>query len=183
MSGTLTAVGYSQAAILCCAADLRLLTLVSQLCLCGSREGSHADTTATDLGFHHASSISAVSGFDEVIRGTLVNTYSMTRNEIMRIHQRWVDDIAQNACVEPVQIISAPTNITHELDRNHSEIYLLCLAGAHVTGVTTSGLANNLKMLQKLQARVVICEAAREVLEAHLLTALLPSVEHANSHR
>jgi hypothetical protein len=38
-------------------------------------------------------------------------------------------------------------------------------------------------MLQKLRAKVAICEAVREVLEAHLLTALLPSIEHANSHR
>lgn len=34
-------------------------------------------------------------------------------------------------------------------------------------------------VLRKLRSKVVICEEAGEVLEAHILTALLPSVEHA----
>lgn len=33
-------------------------------------------------------------------------------------------------------------------------------------------------MLRNLQSKIVLCEEAGEVLEAHLLTALLPSVEH-----
>jgi superfamily I DNA and/or RNA helicase len=34
-------------------------------------------------------------------------------------------------------------------------------------------------MLRKLKSKVILCEEAGEVLESHLLTALLPSVEHA----
>ncbi|RDW81247.1 uncharacterized protein DSM5745_04804 [Aspergillus mulundensis] len=48
-----------------------------------------------------------------------------------------------------------------------------------VVGVTTTGLANNADLLRSLQAKVLICEEAGEVLESHLLTALLPSIEHA----
>lgn len=48
-----------------------------------------------------------------------------------------------------------------------------------VVGVTTTGLANNSDLLRTLRAKVLICEEAGEVLESHLLTALLPSVEHA----
>ena len=47
------------------------------------------------------------------------------------------------------------------------------------SGVTTSGLARNLELLQRVQCKVVVCEEAGEVLEAHTLTALLPGVEHA----
>ncbi|KAL4885988.1 hypothetical protein BJY04DRAFT_230198 [Aspergillus karnatakaensis] len=48
-----------------------------------------------------------------------------------------------------------------------------------VVGVTTTGLANNIDLLRRMQAKVLICEEAGEVLESHFLTALLPSVEHA----
>ena len=44
--------------------------------------------------------------------------------------------------------------------------------------MTTSGLAKNLPLLRKLNSKVLVCEEAGEVLEAHLLTALLPSLEH-----
>lgn len=45
--------------------------------------------------------------------------------------------------------------------------------------MTTTGLARELSLLRKLRSKVVVCEEAGEVLEAHLLTTLLPSVEQA----
>lgn len=54
-----------------------------------------------------------------------------------------------------------------------------CLQQAHVIGVTTTGLARELSLLRKIRSKVVVCEEAGEVLEAHLLTSLLPSVEQA----
>jgi len=53
------------------------------------------------------------------------------------------------------------------------------LAQAHVIGATTTGLAANSVRLQRLGAKVLLCEEAGEVLEAHLITSLLPSIEHA----
>jgi len=58
------------------------------------------------------------------------------------------------------------------------EVDLRCLRSADIIGVTTSGLARNLDMLRYLESKVLLCEEAGEVLEAHLLTALLPSIQH-----
>ena len=66
-----------------------------------------------------------------------------------------------------------------ELDSCHQEVNLRCMLQAHVVGVTTSGLARNLEVLRRLNAKVLVCEEAGEVLEAHSLTILLPSIEHA----
>ncbi|KAE8382302.1 hypothetical protein BDV26DRAFT_299696 [Aspergillus bertholletiae] len=63
-------------------------------------------------------------------------------------------------------------------DKVRDEQDLRCLRNADVIGVTTTGLARNLNMLRRLQSKVIMCEEAGEVLEAHLLTSLLPSVEH-----
>jgi hypothetical protein len=53
-----------------------------------------------------------------------------------------------------------------------------CLQSAHVIGMTTTGLAMKLETIRKIDAKVVLCEEAGEVLESHVLCALLPSVEH-----
>lgn len=45
--------------------------------------------------------------------------------------------------------------------------------------MTTTGLARNLDLLRRVQSKVLLCEEAGEVLEAHLVTALLPTIEHA----
>ncbi|KAI5863739.1 P-loop containing nucleoside triphosphate hydrolase protein [Durotheca rogersii] len=69
-----------------------------------------------------------------------------------------------------------------EAKKNHEialrEVDLRVLQEAQVIGVTTSGLAKNRDCLQKLGVKVLLCEEAGEVLESHILTALLPSVEH-----
>lgn len=61
----------------------------------------------------------------------------------------------------------------------HNEIDLRVMEQAKVIGVTTSGLARNLAPFRKLSSKVLVCEEAGEVMESHLLTALLPNIEHA----
>ncbi|KAI2964579.1 hypothetical protein CBS147323_6278 [Aspergillus niger] len=53
------------------------------------------------------------------------------------------------------------------------------LNNCQVVGVTTTQLANNAELLRNLNAKVLICEEAAEVLESHILTALIPSIQHA----
>ena len=71
------------------------------------------------------------------------------------------------------------TDQTHLLQSQYKESDKRCLEQAHVIGVTTTGLATNSELLRSLSSKVLVCEEAAEVLEAHTITALLPSVEHA----
>ncbi|KAL5048247.1 hypothetical protein BDW71DRAFT_213665 [Aspergillus fruticulosus] len=92
--------------------------------------------------------------FEDLLRA---NIHSMTRSERELITR-----------CEAMELVSVHAGVKRDWDRIRSEVDLRCLNEADV-----------IEMLQKLQAKVVICEEAGEVLEAHLLTALLPSVEHA----
>lgn len=65
-----------------------------------------------------------------------------------------------------------------EIDKVHDELDRRLLETADVIGVTTTGLAKRISVLQHVNAKVVICEEAGEVLEAHMLSTLIPSVEH-----
>jgi hypothetical protein len=74
--------------------------------------------------------------------------------------------------------LSSYTNSRKQLHDITTELDLRVLHQANIIDVTTSGLARNLKLLWGVSAKVLICEEAGEVLEAHMLTTLLPSVEH-----
>ncbi|GJJ72232.1 helicase required for RNAi-mediated heterochromatin assembly 1 [Entomortierella parvispora] len=65
-------------------------------------------------------------------------------------------------------------NIRHQNRHNDLQI----LKRARVVGMTTTAASKYHDMLCLLQPKVIICEEASETLEAHLLAALTPSVEH-----
>lgn len=45
-------------------------------------------------------------------------------------------------------------------------------------GVTTTGLARRIATLKRLRSKVIMCEEADEILEGHMLSTLLPDIEH-----
>jgi hypothetical protein len=59
------------------------------------------------------------------------------------------------------------------------EVDLRCLQAALVIGVMTTGQVRNLKLLQCMPVKVLVCIEIGNVLEVHTLTALLPHIEHA----
>lgn len=103
----------------------------------------------------------------------------MSNEERRILHDHWVKEIKANIYNQAKQIACSHRTTKANNDKIRDEVDLRCLRNADVIGVTTTGLARNLNMLRKLRSKVVLCEEAGEVLEAHLLTALLPSVEHA----
>ncbi|RHZ44436.1 putative NF-X1 finger and helicase domain protein, partial [Aspergillus thermomutatus] len=108
-----------------------------------------------------------------------LNPSQLLRKEREALYQIWTKEVIKLVHDKATQLCSTHHRAKANFDNVRNEVDLRCLAKADVIGVTTSGLARNLNMLRKLQSKVVICEEAGEVLEAHLLTALLPSVEHA----
>ncbi|PKX98448.1 putative NF-X1 finger and helicase domain protein [Aspergillus novofumigatus IBT 16806] len=108
-----------------------------------------------------------------------LNPSQLSQKEREELRQIWAKEVIKLVHDKVTQLCSAHRIAKANLDNVRDEVDLRCLADADVIGVTTSGLARNLNMLRKLQSKVVMCEEAGEVLEAHLLTALLPSVEHA----
>jgi len=52
------------------------------------------------------------------------------------------------------------------------------LVQADVVGVTTAGLARNIKMLRKVGIKVIICKEAAYVMEPHFISALIRGVQH-----
>jgi hypothetical protein len=60
----------------------------------------------------------------------------------------------------------------------HDDVDRRVLQTADVIGITTTGLAKRISTLRHVECKVVICEEAGEVMEPHMISALLPSIEH-----
>ena len=108
-----------------------------------------------------------------------VPLFTMAHDERRLLYRHWLKEI-RDACI--TDFIGSHQEFTELSDQNalvRREQDLRCLQQADVVGVTTTGLARNLDLLRRLRCKVMLCEEAGEVLEAHILTALLPSVEHA----
>ncbi|KAK1753246.1 hypothetical protein QBC47DRAFT_54335 [Echria macrotheca] len=108
-----------------------------------------------------------------------VRLCDMTYGERQRLHRYWLTSIRDKIITEILAIHQECAEQRTERDRLRKDVDLRCLQQADVIGVTTTGLARQLDVLRKLRCKVLVCEEAGEVLEAHILTALLPSVEHA----
>lgn len=107
------------------------------------------------------------------------DVWGMTVEERSTLYDYWSEILRRDAVEQLSAILSNVATCMQELEQCRKEEELRVLTKAKIIGVTTSGLARNLEVLRRLHSKVLVCEEAGEVLEAHLLTALLPSVEHA----
>ncbi|KAF3061545.1 NFX1-type zinc finger-containing protein 1 [Daldinia childiae] len=115
----------------------------------------------------------------EIAQLIYADVWTMSNAERKRLYNYWLREIRDPLITDIIQKYKSYEHTTDELDKVSRDVDLRCLHEADVVGVTTTGLARNLGLLQKLRCKVMLCEEAGEVLEAHTLTALLPSVEHA----
>ncbi|KAL3467220.1 hypothetical protein BJX64DRAFT_192492 [Aspergillus heterothallicus] len=97
-------------------------------------------------------------------RGTLL------KNLQQEIRERIIDGILDD--------FREDDGLAKEIRDVYDEVDRRALENTDVIGVTTSGLARRISVLRHIDCRVVICEEAGEVLEAHMLSALIPSVQH-----
>ncbi|KAG6009649.1 hypothetical protein E4U21_001713 [Claviceps maximensis] len=125
------------------------------------------------------------SGHEDLFKykplGDLEHTslFEMSSYERTILYENWLREIRTPITLSLVSLQREYRQLFERRDRVGSDVKLRCLQQADVIGVTTTGLARNIKLLRHLRSKVMLCEEAGEVLEAHVLTALLPSLEQA----
>ncbi|KAK6332445.1 hypothetical protein TWF696_003159 [Orbilia brochopaga] len=105
--------------------------------------------------------------------------WSLAPVERLRLYQHW----HQSAIDKLTQRLQYLTSDFDARKKVHTSLFLegdkKCLEQVDILGITTVGLVNNHELIRTLPAKVIVCEEAGEVLESHILTALIPSVQHA----
>lgn len=123
----------------------------------------------------HDHEVSVMRSLDELRQASL---RSMSYGERRVLYESWIAEARANIKVAMTAVQEHFLEARQELDRTRKEVELRCLSMANVIGVTTTGLARITDLLSKLDSKVMLCEEAGEVLEAHTLVTLLPSIEH-----
>lgn len=113
-----------------------------------------------------------------ILRTANSNVYCLALSDRKILLDHWVQEAKDEVINETLDEIEEDHNIKKQVQDVYDEVDRRVLETADVVGVTTSGLAKRISVLRHINAKVVICEEAGEVLEAHLLSALLPSVQH-----
>ncbi|KAG0635516.1 hypothetical protein HOY80DRAFT_1011825 [Tuber brumale] len=102
----------------------------------------------------------------------------MSYEEKLKLKQYWLDDMRTVASSDLLQGVNEHIECSSHLSKQYQEQERRCLLASSVIGVTTTGFASRSELIRSLTSKVLICEEAAEVLEAHILSALLPTLEH-----
>ncbi|KAJ4399128.1 hypothetical protein N0V91_009660 [Didymella pomorum] len=130
----------------------------------GSATGIQPEITAADV--------------PGIVRRANRAVHALNMAERCTLMQRWLSEIQVDALEDLSGTVDDAEECYTTLNKVHDEADRRVLSGADVIGVTTSGLAKRISVLRHVSSKVIICEEAGEVMEPHMLSALLPTVEH-----
>ncbi|CAG8591908.1 3194_t:CDS:10 [Funneliformis mosseae] len=111
----------------------------------------------------------------------LLNDYSiwnMSRTERKRLHDHWRTQIHHEFIVNLSNLQRRHDEKRKEMCDIYDEGSRRALLSSDVIGMTTNGAAKFQNLIRSIGPRIIICEEAGEVLEAHILSALTPSTQH-----
>lgn len=106
--------------------------------------------------------------------------WALPHTERLKLIEKWSSEIDNKACANI--IVNHHFNhlrLEEDINNSFNETDSQILEKAQVIGLTTSACPRMLPLFKELKIKVVICEEAGEVMEAHSLCTFFPSLEHA----
>ena len=115
---------------------------------------------------------------DQMLAEATRSVHSIPLRDRHRLVEFWAEKIRKETSDELFELVEHADTLRQQLTNVHNDIDRRVLQTADVIGVTTTGLASRIATLRHVRCKVVICEEAGEVMEPHMISALIPSVEH-----
>lgn len=110
------------------------------------------------------------------------DVWGMSSTERERLHEFWIEEARaqrhQNQLGEFERLREMHVNKLREYNEARDAVRCELLGNVDIIGCTTTGAAKLTALLKALSPRVLLVEEAGQVLEAHVLGSLVPSVEH-----
>ncbi|KAJ6126000.1 hypothetical protein N7471_010493 [Penicillium samsonianum] len=111
-------------------------------------------------------------------RAAKENIHSLSMPERRILAMSWFKQWQEIETASLFEALDRAENLREEINAVHEEVNRRALIQADVVGITTTALARHIETLRRIGAKVIICEEAAEVMEAHVMSALMPGVEH-----
>jgi hypothetical protein len=118
------------------------------------------------------------SKLETVLSVAKQNVYHLALEDRSMLVNHWTNEITGEIVREMSDSLRDIEDSKSTISLVHEDINRRILGSAGVIGLTTTGLAKNASVLRSIKAKVVVCEEAAEVLEAHMLGTFMPSVQH-----
>jgi hypothetical protein len=114
----------------------------------------------------------------ELLQVAAQNVHRLPLRDRHRLVEYWLQEMREDGTNEVFELVKSAEGLCKLLSAVHDDVDRRVLQTADVIGVTTTGLAKKIAILRHVSYKVVICEEAGEVMEPHMLSALLSSVEY-----
>ncbi|KZT10660.1 P-loop containing nucleoside triphosphate hydrolase protein [Laetiporus sulphureus 93-53] len=126
------------------------------------------------------------SGTDRDIAALLEDgsddVWAMTRSERERLHAHWLADVRstlqETRMMEFERLRERHASALQKYTEGKNESRRQLLKNVDIVGCTTTGAAKLTSLLKGIGPRIMLVEEAGQVLEAHVLGSLVPTVEH-----
>ncbi|KAJ6004573.1 hypothetical protein N7522_006218, partial [Penicillium canescens] len=106
------------------------------------------------------------------------NIHSLSIPERQILAMSWFRQWQEIETASLFEALDRAANLRGDINAVHEEVNRRALIQADVVGITTTALARHIETLRRVGTKVIICEEAAEVMEAHVISALMPGVEH-----
>ncbi|KAF3915965.1 hypothetical protein AA313_de0207269 [Arthrobotrys entomopaga] len=106
------------------------------------------------------------------------SAWSLSIAQRRALYQYWYDCAVEQSTLKLQSLLKAFAQVKKQYTGLFLESDREYLRRVDIIGITTVGLVNNADLVRTLPCKVMVCEEAGEVLESHILTALLPSLQH-----
>ena len=158
--------------------NLQELRLELEACLLGSssNEGSSISTEGIDRALEQI----MLHAQQQTAQAEQNNIWKLNLQERQQVLRQWKADIDREDLIECfAKLHMKHQSAVQQVRKSWQKRDVKCLLEQDVIGLTTTACASNWEMLKTMDLQIVICEEAGEVMEAHTLCSLFPSVQHA----
>ncbi|CAG8609789.1 6792_t:CDS:10, partial [Diversispora eburnea] len=106
------------------------------------------------------------------------DVWGMSKDERVRLHDFWREEINFKTNEKLLDIQKRYVKKKKDLENIYDDGRRQVLLNSDVIGMTTTGAAKYHDLIKKIGPKIIICEEAGEVLEAHILASLTKSAQH-----
>ncbi|KAM0549904.1 hypothetical protein ACHAPJ_009151 [Fusarium lateritium] len=121
---------------------------------------------------------SAKSNLQELIQRAEKDIDSLWPEERWTLRDHWIKELQESQVDIAFEALVDSERHYKDVNKIHEALDQRVLAQAHVIGITITTAARSINLLKSVSPKVMICEEAAEVMEAHLISTLVPGIEH-----
>ncbi|KAL7793693.1 P-loop containing nucleoside triphosphate hydrolase protein [Trichoderma ceciliae] len=103
--------------------------------------------------------------------------WAILPNVRLMLHDQWMGQVRQEQIDEFVQLAETSNNLYRQIDGLLKESKRNIVKSKRIIGCTTTGAAMYQSIIRAAEPDIVLVEEAGEILEAHVITSLSPSVK------